>query len=528
MKTGVGASNLYTHNINTSHQRDSHIVVGGARGQLGFSRSNKRTNLVPPLITASIHVMVARILLLVVLFVCGSEATPFADTDDLQSAVDACLDYDPTGMACCGLSYDSGCGDPSTARCGAAGCDEMPSWDTSLVTSMVVMFFGASTFNADISGWNTSSVTDMGGMFQEASAFNADISGWDTSLVTSMVVMFLGASTFNADISGWDTSSVTDMGGMFQEASAFNADISEWDTGSVTSMGGMFDDATAWHTTYTRLDGTSSNDGPPSAWYRIQSPPPTTTSPPFADTDDLQSAVDACLDYDPTGMACCGLSYDSGCGDPSTARCGAAGCDEMPSWDTSLVTSMVVMFFGASTFNADISGWNTSSVTDMGGMFQEASAFNADISGWDTSLVTSMVVMFLGASTFNADISGWDTSSVTDMGGMFQEASAFNADISEWDTGSVTSMGGMFNDATAWHTTYTRLDGTSSNDGPPSAWYRIQSPPPTTTSPPPPQLPQSESSTSTDNESSATRYSVVTALVVSIINLYITTKSVCH
>ena len=280
MKTGVGASNLYTHNINTSHQRDSHIVVGGARGQLGFSRSNKRTNLVPPLITASIHVMVARILLLVVLFVCGSEATPFADTDDLQSAVDACLDYDPTGMACCGLSYDSGCGDPSTARCGAAGCDEMPSWDTSLVTSMVVMFLGASTFNADISGWNTSSVTDMGGMFQEASAFNADISGWDTSLVTSMVVMFLGASTFNADISGWDTSSVTDMGGMFQEASAFNADISEWDTGSVTSMGGMFDDATAWHTTYTRLDGTSSNDGPPSAWYRIQSPPPTTTSPP--------------------------------------------------------------------------------------------------------------------------------------------------------------------------------------------------------------------------------------------------------
>ena len=90
MKNGVGASNLYTHNINTSHQRDSHIVVGGSRSAR-FSRSNKRTNLVPPLITASIHVMVARILLLVVLFVCGSEATPFANTVDLQTAFVACL-----------------------------------------------------------------------------------------------------------------------------------------------------------------------------------------------------------------------------------------------------------------------------------------------------------------------------------------------------------------------------------------------------------------------------------------------------
>ena len=242
MKTGFGASNLYTHNINTSHQRDSHIVVGGARGQLGFSRSNKRTNLVPPLITASIHVMVARILLLVVLFVCGSEATPFADTDDLQSAVDVCLDYDPTGMACCGLSYDSGCGDPSTARCGAAGCDEMPDWDTGSVTNMGGMFYEASVyapvsaFNADISGWDTSSVTDMERMFYEASAFNANISGWDTSSVTNMHAMFYGASVFNADISGWDTSSVTDMGSMFHGASAFNADISGWDTSSVTDM----------------------------------------------------------------------------------------------------------------------------------------------------------------------------------------------------------------------------------------------------------------------------------------------------
>ena len=74
---------------------------------------------------------------------------------------------------------------------------------------MYYMFWGATAFNADISGWDTSSVADMSHMFYEATLFNADISGWDTSSVTNMTSMFHGAVAFNADISGWDTSSVT-------------------------------------------------------------------------------------------------------------------------------------------------------------------------------------------------------------------------------------------------------------------------------------------------------------------------------
>ena len=74
---------------------------------------------------------------------------------------------------------------------------------------MYYMFWGATAFNADISGWDTSSVADMSHMFYEATLFNADISGWDTSSVTNMTSMFHGATAFNADISGWDTSSVT-------------------------------------------------------------------------------------------------------------------------------------------------------------------------------------------------------------------------------------------------------------------------------------------------------------------------------
>ena len=125
--------------------------------------------------------MVVRVLLVVVLFVFGAEATPFANKADLQDAVNACLTYDPTGIACCSKTHDTNCDSSTVAdrRCGVAGCMEMPLWNTSSVTSMSDMFYEASAFNADISEWDTSSVTSMSDMFYLASAFNADISEWD-------------------------------------------------------------------------------------------------------------------------------------------------------------------------------------------------------------------------------------------------------------------------------------------------------------------------------------------------------------
>ena len=484
----------------------------------------------------------------------GDTMCAFPDTAALKAAVDACLSAVPSGEACC--STDANCADPSSARCGSAGCVDMPDWDVSLVTDMSQLFRDKSQFNADISAWDTSQVTDMGYMFQGAAVFNGAVGTWDTSQVQSLSDMFRGAAAFNQDIGNWNTSQVTNMAsmfrsdalpgnafnqdigswdtskvttfhrmfwyatvfnqdigswntsqvkslsGMFRDARAFNQDISSWDTSEVTVMlevfynavkfnqdigswstskvtdmrkmfGGatdfyqditgwsdasltteMFAGATAWLDRVQRGDGTgTSTDGPISEWVhkpcladeRAQSgwcvpcggggirpagddPTSGDTICAFPDRAALKAAVDACLSAVPSGEACC--STDASCADPSSARCGAAGCVDMPDWDVSLVTDTQGLFRDCPTGDSS-----------CGGVVTNTSAFNADISAWDTSQVTDMGYMFYGAAVFNQPIGTWSTSKVTNMQRMFTLAGVFNQDIGSWDTSQVTRHG---------------------------------------------------------------------------------------
>ncbi|WP_230453473.1 DUF285 domain-containing protein [Mycoplasma capricolum] len=56
-------------------------------------------------------------------------------------------------------------------------------WNTSNVTNMEYMFYGAKNFNQPIGNWNTSNVTNMEHMFDDAVSFNQDLSKWNTSKV---------------------------------------------------------------------------------------------------------------------------------------------------------------------------------------------------------------------------------------------------------------------------------------------------------------------------------------------------------
>ncbi|NME70895.1 BspA family leucine-rich repeat surface protein [Flammeovirga aprica] len=119
--------------------------------------------------------------------------------------------------------------------------------------------------------------------------------------------------------------------------------------------------------------------------------------------------------------------------------------------DLSSVTDMTQMFYGATSFNGDLSNWDVSSIVKMGSMFSRASSFNGDLNDWDVSSVVTMGRMFAEASSFNGNLSNWDVSSVGYMGWMFFKAYSFNSDISNWDVSSVGYMGWMFNQASSFN-----------------------------------------------------------------------------
>ena len=286
--------------------------------------------------------------------------------------------------------------------------------DLSGVTSMSSMFFGATSFDGDISGWNVSSVTDMSGMFRHATSFDGNISGWNVSSVTDMSGMFRHATSFDQPLNDWGVSSVTDMSSMFFSATSFDQPLNDWGVSSVTDMSSMFFSA-------------SSFNQPLSNW-------------------DVSS-----------------VTYMS-----SMFFSASSFNQPLSRWDVSSVTYMSSMFFSASSFNQPLSGWNVSSVTNMRSMFSDATSFNGNLSSWNVSSVADMSNMFYDASSFNGNLSIWNVSSVDNMLYMFDDASSFNQNLGNWyvvpaDTTYATSEGTL--NVTTISAQNMRLDGHSPSYG---------------------------------------------------------------
>jgi surface protein len=101
---------------------------------------------------------------------------------------------------------------------------EIENWDTAELTNLAYLFESKSTFNADISKWIVSKVTNMIGsksilpncwyllcplLFFLHVSISAHLN--PSSSFPSNTTAFYGASSFNADISKWSVSSVTNL-----------------------------------------------------------------------------------------------------------------------------------------------------------------------------------------------------------------------------------------------------------------------------------------------------------------------------
>ena len=225
----------------------------------------------------------------------------------------------------------------------------------SSVTDTSSMFYGASTFNGDISSWDVSTVTDMSSMFRSALAFNQNISTWDVSAVTNMSWMFSNTTLFNQPLNDWDVSNVIDMSSIFHDAQAFNQPLNDWDVSAVSDMNNMF-------------------------------------------RNIYQSPFNQYLnDWDVSTVT-----------DMSNMFNGAASFNrQLNDWDVSNVINMRAMFNDASSFNRLLNDWDVSNVSDMQIMFKSAVKFNQPLNNWNVSSVKHMYNMFDHATAFNQNLGNW-------------------------------------------------------------------------------------------------------------------------
>ena len=249
---------------------------------------------------------------------------------------------------------------------------EVPLTVPTTVVQMESMFYGASSFNGDVSAWDMSNVTYMISMFNGAASFNGDISGWNVSNVSLMIGIFAGATNFNSELNSWNVSNVTSMEGMFYQATNFNRDLNLWNVGQVTSMYGMFSNATHFNGNITTWNVSNV----------------TTMEFMFTSTADFNQ--------------------------------------NLSQWNVSNVTNMRSMFEGSYIFNADLSTWDVSNVQNMINMFYATTQFNQDLSQWNVSSVLSVQNMF-SYSSFNQNLGQWNLPNNIDMSLMFVNVYNFDA-----------------------------------------------------------------------------------------------------
>jgi surface protein len=311
---------------------------------------------------------------------------------------------------------------------------DISSWDVSNVTTFQRMFTN-SKFNQDISSWTikNAGAVNMNYMFS-ASSFNQPLNDWDMTAVADMSFMFNDNRVFNQDLNLWNTNGCANMASMFRLNPVFNGDISTWNTSNVTNMSEMFNscnfngDISAWNT---------SNVTNMFAMFRFC---------------PMNSNISGWNVSNVTNMA---LMF-----------VGAPNFNQpIGSWNVSSVTDFDSTFVNATSFNQDLSAWTFSpSLTNLNYTFQNATSFNngGQPLTWNISNFTAMNSTFYGASSFNADISSWAGNTISNWNQTFR-LSGLNQNINSIITSSATNLSSTFRDASLFNNAGVALNLNTSN-----------------------------------------------------------------
>ncbi len=374
------------------------------------------------------------------------------------------------------------------------GSDDLYNWiknlDVSNVENMAGMFFGAKSFNQDISGWNVSSVKYFDSMFSGALSFNQNINNWDVSSAVRMNSMFRHAESFNQPLDKWNVSNVSLMGFMFYGAVSFNQDISMWDTTNVEYMRRMFDGALSFNQNIDNWNISSlltnighreeletnyyeNEDVYCMYGYHNIAPKDITINEYKKVVYGFDNKTNLKY-YKPEKSELWEYNY-------FMFKYAQFDCPAKPKWldipekkdgkykpvtrlqlfalvydedvalfdiDISEITDLSGLFYSSSISKGidftGVDGWDTAHVKDMSYMFYKADDVLFDINNWNVSNVENMEGMFGKCYYFNKPLHKWDTAHVKNMSYMFVDCKQFHQDISNWNVSNVENMEGMF------------------------------------------------------------------------------------
>lgn len=380
------------------------------------------------------------------------------------------------------------------------GSDDLYNWiknlDVSNVENMAGMFFGAKSFNQDISGWNVSSVKYFDSMFSGALSFNQNINNWDVSSAVRMNSMFRHAESFNQPLDKWNVSNVSLMGFMFYGAVSFNQDISMWDTTNVEYMRRMFDGALSFN---QNIDNWNISSLLTNIGHREE------LETNYYENEDVYCMYGyhhiAPKDITINEYKKVVYGFDNKTNlkyyKPEKTelwdnyfmfKYAQFDCPAKPKWldipekkdgkykpvtrlqlfalvydedvalfdiDISEITDLSGLFYSSSISKGidftGADGWDTAHVKDMSYMFYKATDVVFDINNWNVSNVENMEGMFYGCRFFNYPLNSWDVSKVTNMSKMFKQAYYFNQPLDKWDVSNVKDMYCMFNNASSFN-----------------------------------------------------------------------------
>ena len=417
---------------------------------------------------------------------------------------------------------------PITGGLVTVGSKTYEAWNMKAVRKMHHMFYNASynikgtaSFNQPIGDWNVSSSTHMGGMFQNHQTFNQDLSKWEITNVTNLSSMFRGSGmTYDLSSSyqnpttritpsennpyiAWDTSNVTNLYGIFGVSitgngilfPGYNGDVTNWNTSNVTDMRGAFSGhiyATASFNQDISTKPVIVAAGTPlqksyNAWdvsnviqFGFQATNEQTYSPyrlgMFYNNQSFNQNISnwqintsSAVDVKMQGLFRDARAFNQ----PISRSIVTVGSKTYEAWNTKRVQKLRNIFYGAHSFNQDISNWDTSGSIDNSRTFYQAKSFNQDISTWDTSKCTEFPEMFYGCPiTYNLSSSyqspsdgrgpyiAWDVHSGSNFSGMFfnhngdnsNPNKGYNGDVTNWNTSNATNIIRMFAGLSAIHT----------------------------------------------------------------------------